>query len=83
MNRFYTLVFAVSLMGCASTPSKNTSEPPPSVNSATNSGLDKTTPPAPGDDKDNSSRVLNKNKSCPKNSKMVNGKCTLQVESDD
>lgn len=41
-------------------------------------------PPAPAEIVDeNQSKVLNKNKKCPRNSKVVNGKCTLQVESND
>jgi len=40
----------------------------------------------PGPDEvkeDTSSQVLTKNKKCPKKSKLVNGKCVMQVESSD
>lgn len=39
--------------------------------------------PDPVDENENQSKVLNKSKKCPKNAKLVNGKCTMQVESND
>jgi hypothetical protein len=41
---------------------------------------DAATAPAPGDTQDSDSHILAEKK-CPKNSKVVNGKCTLAVES--
>lgn len=67
----YQLVAVVLLfgMGCASSSKVETVK-------STNSGA------TASEDARDGSRVLNKTK-CPKNGKIVDGKCTLQVESDD
>jgi hypothetical protein len=64
-----TVVFVA---GCASTPAEKTAD---------TMEAPATTMPATGEAKDEPSQVLNKNTKCPKKSKMVNGKCLLQVES--
>jgi hypothetical protein len=66
------------MVGCSSSPAKNTPEPDSEKMPSTQASE-----PGPDETKDASSEVLNKNKKCPKKSKMVNGKCMLQVESND
>lgn len=73
------LLAALTLIsiGCASQPKNADSEDrADSATSSRETALDKETL------EDSSSKILNPKK-CPRKSKMVNGKCTLQVESAD
>ena len=76
MGKFGLVLFLIMLVGCASgeKPVDNSTSATTGI-STTESGADSA--------EDNQSKVLNKNKKCPKNSKLVNGKCMLQVESND
>lgn len=73
MFKIFMALITISLAGCAtsgSAPESNTSQ-----------AVEKAEPAAPVEEE--TSRVLNKNKKCPKNAKVVNGKCMMNVESND
>lgn len=74
-NGFIAILVALTL-GCSSSPKSQSEVKDESATLSRDTALDKETL----DDSD--SKVL-RVKKCPKKSKMVNGKCTLQVESDD
>jgi hypothetical protein len=70
MRHLIGSVIALVIVGCAS------SGPSPGKD------LAETVDANAVEEKDDSSRVLNKTQ-CPKQGKIVNGKCTLSVESDE
>ena len=72
MYKIYGLAVVFMLVGCASQGGEQIHSRPP------------VQPAAEGDNSDPSaqSRLSDKQK-CPKNSKLVDGKCTLSVESDE
>ena len=72
MSKYFIGVMAVLIVGCAS--SAPVSEKPTEYPSAPVVAAPSEAP------KNEASEVLNKNKKCPRKSKLVNGKCTLQVE---
>lgn len=77
MMKFILGILCVSAMGCASTSTpnnENSSEPQAKATDTATTADDGANEP---------SKILTRNKKCPKNSKVVNGKCTLQVESDE
>lgn len=68
----FFLIAILTMAGCAS--ATRHQDPPEEAQSSA---------AAPsGEERDESSKILNRNK-CPKQSKIVNGKCTLSVESDE
>lgn len=71
MSKFFLIAILV-LAGCASAPNHQDAPDEAQASAASPSG----------EERDESSKILNRNK-CPKQSKIVNGKCTLSVESDE
>jgi hypothetical protein len=73
MNKILIPIAAFLLAACSSEPVKQPAEHnvQPST-SASQAGPDET--------KDEPSQVLNKSKKCPKKTKLVNGKCLMDVE---
>lgn len=71
---FIVFSFALVFAGCSSQPTAPAAAP--AGDGAQNS---QSSPEATSKDSD----VLSNAKKCPKHSKLVDGKCTLQVESDD
>ena len=71
-----SLLLILIIAACSSPAPKNT---PPTDYPST----PVVAPPNLNDKSSESSEVLNKNKKCPRKTKMVNGKCLLQVESAD
>jgi hypothetical protein len=84
---FIVLIFGAAGIGCASTSSHSTTSEgtgvgPEPGSAQTVSTTKEAEVEAPAESKE-SSQVLTKNKKCPKRTKMVNGKCMLNVESND
>jgi hypothetical protein len=73
----FALVFA-ALAGCSST-AKQQNALDEDRSTSVKASHDEAAPPP----EDSSSRILSTKKKCPRHSKLVNGKCTLDVESND
>lgn len=75
MKNLILAVSAFVFVGCSSAPGTQTAEKDVEKMPSTQASE-----PGPDETKSSPSEVLTKNKKCPKKSKMVNGKCMLQVE---
>jgi len=74
MTKFFILISALAMIGCASDSASHDSAPKKKNTASVEESS--------SDQPDSDSKVLKK-KECPRGSTMQNGKCTLSVESDD